>query len=128
MAHFVLEYSTNLSDADFQPRELLAQIVECAVASGVFPRAGCRARAHPCDDYYIADGRADFAFVHLEVRLGAGRSAEEKSQVQTALVELLEAYFRPLTKRQGLAISFEMSELPEHKSNINNIRDYLDEA
>ncbi|MEM7077512.1 MAG: 5-carboxymethyl-2-hydroxymuconate isomerase [Pseudomonadota bacterium] len=128
MAHFILEYSTNLNGEQFVSRDLLARIVEAAVATEIFPRAGCRARAHPCEDFYVADGRETFAFVHLQVRMGAGRSAAEKNSAQEALVAVLEDYCRPIAADQGLAISFELTELPEHKSNINNIREYLGEA
>ena len=45
MAHFILEYSANLGPK-VDVSSLLQAIVDEAVATGVFPRAGCRARAH----------------------------------------------------------------------------------
>ena len=88
MAHFILEYSANLGPK-VDVSSLLEAIVDEAVATGVFPRAGCRARAHRCDDYFIADGRAEFAFVHLQVRMGAGRSDREKASAQKAFTSVL---------------------------------------
>lgn len=125
MAHFILEYSTNLTADELDVGKLLAEIVQCAVDTGIFPQAGCRARAHPCEDYYIADGNDAHAFVHLQVKLGAGRSTEEKDKAQTALVDMLDRYFKQVGQTRGLAISFELTELPSHKSNVNNIREYL---
>lgn len=124
MAHFILEYSTNLDDK-FNPVSLLGDLIEAAVATGNFPRAGCRGRAHPCSEYYVGDGRADFAFVHLQVRLGAGRSEEEKQTAQEALLAVLNHHLGDLLASQGLAVSCELVELPEIKANLNNLRDYL---
>ena len=124
MAHFILEYSTNLDDK-FDPGDLLGELVEAAVATGVFPRAGCRGRAHPCSEYYVGDGRAEFGFVHLQVRLGAGRTLDERQLAQDALLAVLQQHLGDLLSSQGLAVSCELVELPEIKANINNLRDYL---
>ncbi len=128
MAHFIIEYSTNLDRAQLAPVELLAKLVDAAVATDISPRGGCRARAHPVDEYFVADGRDSFGFVHLQVRLGAGRTEQEKSAACEALVKVLEGHLANLSAQQGLAISFELVELSEHKANINNIRDYLNSA
>lgn len=125
MAHFILEYSDNLDRQILDPVGLLEAVIDAAVETGIFPRAGCRGRAYCSEDFFVADGRASFGFVHLQVRLGAGRTDEEKDIAQDALVEVLRNYLAPLSDEQGLAISFELVELPEHKANINNIRDYL---
>ena len=124
MAHFILEYSANLGPK-VDVSSLLEAIVDEAVATGVFPRAGCRARAHRCDDYFIADGRAEFAFVHLQVRMGAGRSDGEKASTQKALIDVLKAGLQSVMASQGVAVSLELLELPPHKANLNNIREYL---
>ncbi len=125
MAHFILEYSTNLEGVGFEPVHLLKQLIDAGVSTGVFPRPGCRGRAHPCEHYYIADGQPAFAFVHLQVRMGAGRSAKEKQAALEALVDVLNAELAVLYASRGLAISCELVELPEYKTNINNLRDYM---
>lgn len=125
MAHFILEYSTNLDPQQLNSVGLLGALIDAAVATEVFPRAGCRGRAHPCDEFYVGDGREDFGFVHLQVRLGGGRSDEEKQLVKESLVAVLQQHLASLYDSQGLAISFELVELPEVKANINNLRDYL---
>ncbi len=125
MAHFILEYSTNLPHDKLDPVGLLGKLVDAAVATGVFPRAGCRGRTHPCAEYYVADGRETFAFVHLQVRLGAGRPTSAKAQAQAALVGVLKDHLAELYDTQGLAISIELVELPTHKANLNNLRHYL---
>jgi len=125
VAHFIVEYSANLDSEALNLSALLKGLVESAVATELFPVAGIRARAHRCDDYYIATGDARFAFVHLEVKLGAGRTDEEKQAAGDAFLSTLTEHLQPILDSQPLAISFEMSELPKIKANKNNLRDYL---
>jgi 5-carboxymethyl-2-hydroxymuconate isomerase len=73
----------------------------------------------------VADGTASFGFVHLHVRIGSGRSEEQKANAAKILFGVLTEHLSALYESQGLAISFELSELPTHKFNHNNLRDYL---
>lgn len=128
MAHFILEYSKNLSANELKLDELFKALHEAAVGTGLFPLAGLRSRAHACDDYRVADGDPGFAFVHLEVRLGSGRSDEEKQAAAEAIFQALNQSLNDCYQQRGLAISFEMNELPDVlKFNQNNLRGYLAE-
>jgi len=125
VAHFIVEYSANLDAENIGLQDLLQKLVESAVATELFPLAGIRARAHKCEHYYIANGDERFTFVHLEVKLGTGRSDEEKKHAGEVFLKTLSEHLQPVRDQQGLAISFEMSELPAIKANVNNLRDYL---
>ena len=48
-------------------------LTDVAAGTGVFPLAGIRCRALPRDSYRVADGHPDNGFVHVELRVGAGR-------------------------------------------------------
>ena len=79
MAHLTIEYSANLR-AGGDLGGLCARLAACLAAQRdgaavVFPVGGIRVRAIPCEDYCIADGAPDAAFVHAILKLGAGRSA-----------------------------------------------------
>lgn len=125
MPHFILEYSANL-DNSIEFADLFGQLTDTAVATGVFPLAGIRCRAHRSDHYRIADGNPDFGFAHLQVKLGAGRPDEVKAAAAEAIFSTLSEYFKPLYETQGLALSFEMTELPVTlKYNHNNLRNYI---
>lgn len=126
MAHFILEYSSNLSDEALALDNLFEALHRAAVDTGLFPLAGLRSRAHRCSRFCVADGTEHFAFVHLQVRIGAGRTEQEKELAARQFFEVLSRHLEPIKKSRGLAVSFELTELPEKfKYNDNNLRDYL---
>lgn len=126
MAHFILEYSANLDSEQLNLDVLFEKLHKAAVDTSLFPLAGIRSRAHRCENFRIADGDAKHGFVHLQVKLGAGRTEDEKSSAAKAFFEVLGKHLNPVYNQQGLAISFEMTELPVTlKYNKNNLRDYL---
>ncbi|OUR83777.1 hypothetical protein A9Q75_03915 [Colwellia psychrerythraea] len=125
MPHFILEHSGNLTNESLDLDGLFARLIDEAVGTGIFPLAGIRCRAHNCEYFRVADGTATFGFVHLHVRIGSGRSEEQKASAAKVLFSVLTEHLAALYESQGLAISFELSELPVHKFNHNNLRDYL---
>jgi len=129
MAHFILEYSGNLSPAELRIDELFIDLHRIAVDSGVFPLAGIRSRAIACVDFRVADGAPGNAFAHLTVKVGSGRETDALLQVASLLNEALEAHFEPLFDERGMALSMEMQELhPLLRFNRNNLRDRMDAA
>ncbi len=126
MAHFILEYSSNLSREKLQLEALFEQLHNAAIGTELFPLAGIRSRAHPCDDFRVANGDPGFAFAHLEVRIGHGRTDQEKQYASTVIFDAFSKALDHIYQAQGLAISFELNELPsQYKYNQNNLRDYL---
>ena len=125
MPHFILEHSGNLSNDSLNLDVLFERLVDAAVGTGIFPLAGIRCRAHNCEHFRVADGTDSFGFVHLHVRIGSGRTEEQKANAAKVLFSVLTEHLSVLYESQGLALSFELSELPTHKFNQNNLRDYL---
>jgi 5-carboxymethyl-2-hydroxymuconate isomerase len=121
MPHFIVEYSGNLHHRlEFQP--LFQELHEYVVSTGAFPLGGVRSRAIRCDDFRVADGRQDFAFLNLTLKIGHGRDMELKKQVAERVFEILCAWMQPITDQSYCQISFEMTELdPVLKFNKNNI-------
>ena len=129
MAHFILEYSANLGQTALALDLLFEKLHQTALDTALFPLAGIRSRAHRCGHYRIADGNPEFSFVHLQFKVGAGRTEQEKQIAAKAIFDTLSAHLQTLYEQQGLAISFEMTELPVTlKYNQNNLRDYLANA
>lgn len=121
MPHFIVEYSDNLHEQlDFQP--LFKALHEYVISTGAFPIGGVRSRAIRCYDYRVADGRDEFAFLNLNLKIGHGRDMELKKQVAEKVFEILCDWMKPVTDNGYCQISFEMTELdPVLKFNKNNI-------
>lgn len=54
---------------------------EALAATGIFPIGGIRSRAHWLDTWQMADGKQDYAFVHMTLKIGSGRSLESREAV-----------------------------------------------
>lgn len=125
MPHFIAEYSANLLDSvEFQ--DLFQQVNDFLGSTGVFPLGGIRSRAIRLDQYRVADGKHDYAFVHMTLKVGSGRDLETRQKVATELFAVIEQFFQPLKAERLLAISFEMTELdPVLNFKSNNIHQFL---
>lgn len=121
MPHFIVEYSGNLHHRlDFQP--LFKELHEYVVSTGAFPLGGVRSRAIRCDDFRVADGRQDFSFINLTLKIGHGRDMTLKQQVADEVFKRFCRWMEPITNESYCQISFEMTELdPVLKYNKNNI-------
>ena len=74
----------------------------------------------------MADGNPAHGFAHLEVKLGAGRSLEDRQHVADIFFNLFCEHFSEQVASRGVALSFEMRELdPILKFNKNNIQEFL---
>lgn len=113
MAHITVEYTANIRpQADI--RGLLRTINNTLIAQpGVFPIAGIRSRALELTDYRMADGAADYAFVHITLKMGAGRDAATRKRAGDALFAAVKAHFAELYSQRLLALSMEVCEFDE---------------
>jgi 5-carboxymethyl-2-hydroxymuconate isomerase len=123
--HFILEYSANL-EPELSVPELFEKLRSTALATGIFPLGGIRFRAVRCDDYLVADGAPENAFVHLTLKLGHGRPLETRREAAEAIFRALTECLGPIFDRRPLGISFEMAELdPELSFKRNNLHERL---
>ena len=125
MPHFIAEYSANIKD-DIDFKDFFGKVNTFLGSTGVFPLGGIRSRAIRMDDYVIADAQHDYAFIHMTLKVGAGRDLETRQQVAKALFALIDVHFQPLKDQRLLAVSFEMIELdPVLNFKSNNIHQFL---
>ncbi|TBW59541.1 5-carboxymethyl-2-hydroxymuconate Delta-isomerase [Marinobacter halodurans] len=125
MPHFIAEYSGNLENSIDLPG-LFEKVHDTLGASGVFPLGGIRSRAIRMDTYRIADARHDYGFVHMTLKVGAGRSLAVRQEVADDLFAVIKAHFAPIQEQRLLAVSFEMTELHETLNyKHNNIHSFL---
>lgn len=125
MPHIWVEYSANL-DGDVVVDDLLGHVHAAAIATGVFPVGGARTRGVRVDEYKIADGHRDNAFVHVVLRIGHGRDPATKKAAADAVFAAVCAFLRPVFERRPLGISLEMQELdPVLNLKLNNLHEYV---
>ncbi|MHB9347463.1 5-carboxymethyl-2-hydroxymuconate Delta-isomerase [Enterobacter vonholyi] len=121
MPHFIAECTDNIREQADLPG-LFAKVNEALAATGIFPIGGIRSRAHWLDTWQMADGRHDYAFVHMTLKIGAGRSLESREDVGEMLFGLIKAHFAELMASRYLALSFELDELhPTLNYKQNNV-------
>jgi 5-carboxymethyl-2-hydroxymuconate isomerase len=113
MPHLIVEYTSNIKAAARIP-QLLAKANEVLMAQGgVFPTGAIRSRAIEVHDYRIADGEDDYAFVHCNLKIGAGRSDAVKKKVCDELFAAIKDHLSELFATRYLALSLELSEFSE---------------
>ncbi|MEH0886536.1 5-carboxymethyl-2-hydroxymuconate Delta-isomerase [Enterobacter sp. UNJFSC 003] len=121
MPHFIAECTDNIREQADLPG-LFAKINEALAATGIFPLGGIRSRAHWLDTWQMADGKQDYAFVHMTLKIGSGRSLESREEVGEMLFTLINAHFAELMASRYLALSFELDELhPTLNYKQNNV-------
>ncbi|MBN4865720.1 MULTISPECIES: 5-carboxymethyl-2-hydroxymuconate Delta-isomerase [Providencia] len=110
MPHFYAECTENIREEAKLP-ELFAKVNEALAGTGIFPLGGIRSRAIWLDTWQMADGKHDYAFVHMTLKIGAGRSLDDRQKTGEMLFDLIKAHFADLTAKRLLALSFTMEEL-----------------
>jgi 5-carboxymethyl-2-hydroxymuconate isomerase len=107
MPHFTIEYSANL-DARLDMGEVVEVVRKAAVETGIFPLGGIRVRAIRCEHYAIADGRLDYGFLDMVLRLGEGRDLATRKTAGEHIFRALSQHLDPVFSQSKFALSFDM--------------------
>ena len=125
MPHFITEYTDNLEQQADLPG-LFEKVHRVLGDSGVFPLGGIRSRGVRLDTWRMADGKHDYAFVHMTLKVGHGRDLTTREAVAQAVFAVIIAHFAELQAQRLLALSFEMIELhPQLNFKQNNVHAFL---
>ena len=122
MPHLVILYSGNLerrTDITVLCRSLADDMLAQRDEGGkpVFPPGGTRVLAYPAAHWAIADGGAaglaadgkgDYGFAYLNLRMGRGRSEAVQQRVGEALIAVARAHFEPLMATMHLGITLQV--------------------
>ncbi len=109
MPHVTMEYSANL-EALTDIAALCRLAKTAMMETGLFELGAVRVRAVRCDAYAIADELPENAFLAVLVRIGAGRTLNEKKQVGEALNTALTQALAPLFNKPHFALSVDIVE------------------
>ncbi|MEL7132492.1 MAG: 5-carboxymethyl-2-hydroxymuconate isomerase [Pseudomonadota bacterium] len=125
MPHIVLDYSANLDDR-FDMYGLCTALKDAAAATGVFPPAGIRVRAHAAQHSVVADGDRRHGFIDITIRLAAGRTDAQKAKATNAIFDAATAFTADHMAQQPFMLSLELREIDAtHSRKTSSIRDYL---
>jgi 5-carboxymethyl-2-hydroxymuconate isomerase len=111
MPHLNIEYSANLEEV-LDVQALVDRIHETALETGIFPLGGVRTRAEARKYYRIANGNPHAGYIHLMVRIGAGRDVETRRRAGDRIFGALCDFMDELYRSRPLALSFELHEIP----------------
>ena len=114
MPHLIYEMTDNLAVPEADISGLLKKSNQVLIdQGGVFPIGGIRSRVIWLKDYCVADGSVDDAFVHLTLKIGAGRSDEAKKKTGDDLFKMISDHFTAIYQKRTLALSMEIVEFSE---------------
>lgn len=113
MPHIIVEYTDNIAGEADIPALLRMIAAHCADSGGVLPLAGLRVRAIRLTDYVIADGKPEYAFVNITVKIGPGRDEAFKKHFFAALFDRIKAELAEVYAARPLALSMYVEELDE---------------
>ena len=109
MPHLTIEYSANLDATGDLPGLCLA-LHQAMAASGLFEIGGVRVRTLPCPHYAIADLAHENAFAALTLRIGAGRSDDDKRRLGDALMAVAKTHFAAHLAKPHFALTLDLQE------------------
>jgi 5-carboxymethyl-2-hydroxymuconate isomerase len=123
MPHLIVEYSANL-EPELDMAHVVSVLHEAALATGVFPIGGVRVRASRRDLYKIADGHPDNAFIHVQARIGVGRTPEVRAQAAEMIFAQLKAVTAEVYAVRAMGLSLEIVEIdPVGSLKHNNLHE-----
>ena len=110
MPHLTIEYSANLAtktDLDALCRALHRAMLE----TGLFELGAIRVRALEAQHYAVADLLPENAFAALYLRIGAGRTADDKARAGQVIFDAATAALAPLFATPHFALTLEIIEV-----------------
>jgi 5-carboxymethyl-2-hydroxymuconate isomerase len=115
MPHLVVLYTSNLeshTDMSALCRSLADTMLDVRDehSQPVYPTGGVRVFAYPSTHYAVADGKRDYAFVYLNLRMGRGRTDPVKRRAGAALLAAAKAHFEPLLATRYIGITLQIDE------------------
>jgi 5-carboxymethyl-2-hydroxymuconate isomerase len=120
MPHCIVEYTDNLGEDAAIPALLEKLAAKFRDSGGVFPTGGVRVRAIRLNEYVIADGEGNDAFVNITNKIGAGRDPEFKKRFFGEMFALVKDHFQPIFSTRSFALSLYVEEADEKGSYKEN--------
>lgn len=115
MPHLVILYTPNLeskTDITVLCRSLADVMLSVRDEAGkqVYPTGGTRVLAFPAAHYAVADGKRDYAFMYLNLRMTFGRTAAVKQEAGDRLLAAVKEHFAPIFDKELIGITLQIDE------------------
>jgi len=110
MPHMSIEYSANL-DGTVDMGEFCTLIARTMRATGLFELGAIRVRAFRADAHAVADQLPENGFIDLNLRIGRGRTAEEKKRAGEEIFAAASDHLATLLATPHFALSLEIREI-----------------
>jgi len=115
MPHLVVLYSGNLeteTDMNALCRRLADAMLGVRDEHGqqVYPTGGVRVFAYPAPHYALADGKRDYAFVYLNLRMGRGRTDAVRQRAGESLLAAAKEHLAPLFASRHIGLTLQIDE------------------
>ena len=117
MPHCVILYTPDIegkTDVGALCRKLADSMLTVLDEQGrqVFPTGGTRVLAYPAAHYAVADGKGDYGFMYLNIRMASGRSEAVKKKAGDQLMAVVKEHFAPVFASELLGITLQIDESP----------------
>ncbi|MBP6851456.1 MAG: 5-carboxymethyl-2-hydroxymuconate Delta-isomerase [Rhodoferax sp.] len=115
MPHLVILYTPNL-ERETDMTALCRSLADTMLGvhddhdRQVFPTGGTRVLAYPAAHSAVADGREDYAFVYLNLRMAQGRPDAIHKKVGDALLMTTKTHFQPVFRHRHIGITLQIDE------------------
>ncbi|KFX29871.1 5-carboxymethyl-2-hydroxymuconate Delta-isomerase [Ralstonia solanacearum] len=120
MPHLIIEYTANV-EADARIPDMMRVLNDVVIAyADVFPIGGIRTRALRLEQYRMADGAEDDAFIHVTFRIKAGRPRPVTQRVCADLFRALRGHLAEVFARRYLGLTLELDEFNTHGFYVEN--------
>lgn len=107
MPHLSIEYSPGLEARADMP-DLCRALHGAMVATGIFPLAGIRIRAHRADHCIVADGLPQNDFLAMTLSVGAGRATADLKAAGDGIFSAAQAALAGPLSTPHFALSLEI--------------------
>lgn len=120
MPHIIIEYTANV-EADARIAELMRVLSNVLLRhADVFPPGGIRTRAVRLEQYRVADGAENGAFIHVAFRIKAGRPKAVTGPICAELFAAMRAHLAKVFARRYLGLTLELTEFDTHGFHVEN--------
>jgi len=115
MPHLVILYTSNL-ERETDMTVLCRSLADTMLGvhddhdRQVFPTGGTRVLAYPSAHHAVADGKEDYAFVYLNLRMAQGRPDAIHKKVGDALLMTTKTHFQPVFRQRHIGITLQIDE------------------